>query len=413
MIQFKTHRLPNGLRMLHHFNASTQMVALNLLYDVGSRDENPEMTGLAHLMEHLMFAGSENASSFDQPLQAAGGESNAWTSADMTNYYEVVPKHNVETAFWLESDRLRALSLDDEHVNLQKSVVIEEFKQRYLNAPYGDLMQQLHSLAYTKHPYRWLTIGRKPEDIERMTTADVVDFYERHYSTSNLIMCVSGNIEFDEAVRLTEKWFGDIRPRAIAPRSIPEEPEQTEARLLSEKRTQVPHNIIYRAYHMCNRIDDRYVASDILSDVLAGGKSSRFFRNVVVPTGMFSELDASVLGSIDPGLFFVRAVLSSGVTFDNAERVIDDEINRLLNDGVTDYEVTKTVNKYLSTSLMSSVGYAQKATKLCSYELISGADAINIELDTYRALSAQRVNEVARQIFRPQNVSTLYYGPNA
>ena len=282
------------------------------MYDVGSKDENPKATGLAHLFEHLMFTGSKNAPNFDAPLQAAGGSSNAWTSVDITNYYETLPAQNVETAFWLESDRLRYLNLTDESIDTQKSVVIEEFKQRCLNVPYGDLYHFCNDLAYKVHPYRWPTIGLSVDDIKNASHEDIKSFFAQHYAVNNLILCVSGHIEFEKAVALTEKWFGDFAPANIPVRNLPQEPVQTEQRFMSVKR-EVPQNVLTMMYHMCGRCDADYQVCDMLSDVLSNGMSSRFYRNVLVKSGLFTELDASVSGTYDPGLFIVRARLASGV----------------------------------------------------------------------------------------------------
>lgn len=409
MINFSTIRLDNGLTLIHHHNAATRMVALNLLYRVGSRDEQPEHTGLAHLMEHLMFTGSAHAPSFDSPLQAAGGSSNAWTSVDITNYYDILPAQNIETALWLERDRLLHLNIDARSIELQKGVVIEEFKQRYLNQPYGDLHHMLVGAAYRVHPYRWPTIGLRVDDIASVPAEVVLDFYRRHYSVNNMIMCVSGNIERQRAVDLVDKWFGDIAPVELAPRSYPAEPEQTEPRAVHHASGTVPADIMVRAYHMCSRMSPDFAPSDLLSDVLANGPSSRFKRGRLWKSGMFSELDASVLGFADPGLFMVRARLAEGVDFDTAGRAIDEELQQLLDNGVTDHEVTKYANKFVTTQLFENVGYDTKAARLCSFENLSSADEINREPDRYLALTSADVDRVARQILRPENCTTVYY----
>ncbi len=412
MIKVESYKLPNGLRLLHHYDASTRMVALNLLYDVGSRDENPSMTGLAHLMEHLMFTGSLNAPSYDGPLQKAGGSSNAWTSCDVTNYYDVLPAHNVETAFWLESDRLLSLSLDDESVALQKSVVIEEFKQRCLNQPYGDILHLVHGSAYTVHPYRWPTIGLATDDIEKATSADVRRFFESHYSVDRLVLAVSGNVRFDVAVKLAEKWFGDILPRPTVKRSLPQEPVQSSPRLVKACKD-VPHNMILKAYHMCGRNDAGYRACDMLSDVLSNGKSSRLYRNVLMNSGLFIDIDASVSGLYDPGLFYIKGRLSPDVEWEQASEAIDREIVSLLDGGVTEREVAKCANKYASTFLFDNIAYAQKAVKMCEYELCSSVAEMNQDIELYRSLTPDDILHAAQQVLRPENCTTLYYGPDA
>lgn len=412
MIQFDSCRLPNGLRVINHYDASTRMVAVNLLYDVGARDESPQLTGLAHLMEHLMFAGSAHVASYDGELQRAGGDSNAWTTNDVTNYYDVLPAQNVETAFWVESDRLMVLSLTDHNVELQKSVVMEEFKQRCLNQPYGDVQHLLHGAAYTTHPYRWPTIGLRLDDIAQVTTADVNAFYESHYSVDRLVLCVSGNVTFERTAELAQKWFGDLAPRSTVARRLPVEPEQTQPREVWAKRD-VPHNMIVRGYHTCARTDGDYQATDLLSDVLANGDSSRFRRNVLTQTDLFVDLDASVLGSADPGMFYIRARLRDGVGWRQASDAIDAELSRLLTGGVTEAEVSKYANKFASNYLFENIGYAEKAVKLCQFELQSAAADAATEPDRYFCLTPGDVERVARSVLRPENCTTLYYGPDA
>lgn len=409
MIEVRSYRLSNGLRLLHHKDATTKMVALNLLYKVGARNEDPNKTGFAHLFEHLMFSGSANAESFDEALQAAGGESNAWTSNDMTNYYDIIPAHNVETAFWLESDRLLQLSLTEKHFEAQKSVVIEEFKQRCLNSPYGDVGHIIRENAYTVHPYRWPVIGKSVEAIERYTIDDAWEFFNTHYSTDNLIMCVSGNIDFERAVELTEKWFGGIASRKVKPLPIPHEPKQTSPKVVRVN-SDVPQNMILKAYHMCGRTDADYQVSDIVSDVLANGNSARFYRNVLMKTDVFASLDASIGGSVDPGLMYVRGYLRDGVSFDEAEAIIKGELDDFLKTGATEYEITKYVNKLDAKEQYENMSYLERATKLCSYEFTSRAEDINNEMEKYRAITCDDVVRVAGEIFSEDNCTTLLYG---
>ena len=410
MISFNKYVLSNGLKLLHHYNATTQMVALNLRYDVGARDENHERTGLAHLFEHLMFGGSANAPDFDGALQAAGGSSNAWTGNDCTNFYEVLPAHNIETAFWLESDRYLNLCLDEQSVATQKSVVIEEFKQRYLNRPYGDVSHLMRSLAYKSHPYRWPVIGVKPEHIAEASMQEIEDFYNTHYSIDRMVLCVSGNVTFQRAIELTEKWFGDLAPRASHKRNLPSEPEQLEPRVL-KVHSDVPEDMIVRIYHMCGANDPDFVASDLVSDVLANGPSARFHRNVLMTTDLFTDLDAVILGSDDPGLLYVTARLADGVDADEALDVIDGEINKLLREGVSERELRRYANQHVSRELYENILYDVVAEKLCKYELLGDASRINTENDEYQAVTVEQFNQVAQKIFRPENCSTLYYGP--
>ncbi len=412
MIQFSKFTLDNGLRLIHHYNAVTSMVAVNLLYDVGSSDEDSNKTGLAHLMEHLMFSRTKHITKFDDVLSRVGGNSNAWTNIDVTDYYEELPASNLETALWLESERMLNLDLTDENIEIQKNVVIEEFKQRYLNQPYGDILHLMHGLAYEKHPYQWPTIGKDIDTIGAFTRDDVIDFHRRFYSVDNAVLCVSGNVGLEETVRLVEKWFSDIEPHPRRPRCLPQEPQQAGPRFVSHHR-QVPNNMIFRTYHMCGRCHDDYQATDLLSDVLGNGTSSRFHRDLIQGTDMFSEVSASVLGSRDPGLFYIRATLLPGVDFDKANAAIDVVLNALHTGGVTQHEVDKYVNKYISNKLFESVGYAEKASLLSSHELLWGAEGINTENDKYRRLAACDIHRVASQVLNPNNCSTIFYGPDA
>ena len=291
MIEVKSLRLPNGLLLLHHHDKSTQMVAVNILYDVGARDEQPMRTGMAHLFEHLMFGGTANIPNFDTPLQKAGGESNAWTSSDLTNFYDILPAQNIETAFWLESDRMSNMTFSRQSLDVQKGVVVEEFKQRCVNVPYGDLDHILRDTAFTTHPYKWPVIGRNFNDIENVTLDEVQDFFHNHYTPGNAILCVSGNITFEQAAQLTIKWFGNIAHGTTVKRNIPAEPAQQSPRRRQICRSDVPQNIIVKAFHMCGRNDDAFPVCDIISDLLANGNSARFFKNVLLKTDLFSDLD--------------------------------------------------------------------------------------------------------------------------
>lgn len=409
MIGVGTYRLKNGMTLLHHRDATTKMVALNLLYKVGARNERLGHTGLAHLIEHLMFGGSAHIPSFDEALQRAGGESNAWTSNDVTNYYDVLPAQNVETAFWLESDRLLEPVFTSKSIEAQRSVVIEEFKERCLNEPYGDISHIIRANAYKVHPYRWPVIGMSVHEIEAMTVGDVRDFFYRHYTPTNLILCVSGNIERECAIALAEKWFGEIKGRETALDMIPTEPAQEEARLVSVKKD-VPQNMIVKAYHMSGRLDDDYQVADIISDILANGNSARFFRNVLMKGDLFCELDATIGGNCDPGLLIVKGRLCDGVSYSAGIKAIDNELQSFLNEGTCKYEIEKYVNKLESKELFENISYLEKATKLCTYEMLGGADGINREMEKYRKIAVEDVSRVSKQIFREDNCTTVLYG---
>lgn len=394
--------------MLHHFDNSTQMVALNIIYDVGSKDEEPSRTGFAHLFEHLMFGGSVNILDFDTPLQKAGGENNAWTSNDITNYYSVVPRQNVETAFWLESDRMLELNFSEKSLSVQKQVVCEEFKQRNLNQPYGDTYMLLRPMAYKVHPYRWSTIGKEISHIENATLEDVKTFFYEHYAPNNAILSIAGNISFEDAVRLTEKWFGPIPRRNIAVRNLPEEPEQKEPRFLEVYRS-VPLDAITKAWHMCRRIDEEYHSYDLLSDILSNGRSSRLYRHLVMEKKMFSDIDASITGDIDAGLFVVTGRLNKGIAMEDADEAIKREVSALMAETIEKKELEKVVNKFESNHLFSNINYLNKATNLAYHELIGRAEDINEEVKKYWDITPQKLRRAAQKVFREENSSTLYY----
>ena len=408
MIRINRYCLSNGLRLIHHQDKETQMVALNLLYDVGSKDENPDCTGFAHLFEHLMFGGSVNIPDFDTPLQKAGGENNAWTSNDITNYYSVVPRQNVETVFWLESDRMFGLDFSEISLSVQKQVVIEEFKQRNLNQPYGDIPLLIRPLAYKVHPYRWPTIGKRVEHIEQVKLEDVKSFFYKHYAPNNAILAVTGNISFEEAVELTEKWFGTIERRDIEPRNLPAEPVQKSARFQEVSRS-VPLDSITKVYHMCRRMDKEYHCFDLLSDILSNGRSSRLFQRLVMDRKLFADIDASITGDIDAGLFMIKGKVNKGISLEEADRAIVEELRRLGENEVSAYELQKVVNKFESNDLFSNINYLNKATNLAYYELLDRAENIDSEMEKYKGITSRMLKEVAERAFVEENSSTLYY----
>lgn len=408
MIKLNRHILDNGLRILHHRDDSTQMVALNLLYDVGARDEDPQRTGFAHLFEHLMFGGSVNIPEFDTPLQIAGGENNAWTSNDITNFYTVVPAYNVETAFWLESDRMLSLAFTPRSLDVQKQVVIEEFKQRNLNQPYGDMDLLLRPLAYKVHPYAWPTIGKDISHIEGATLDEVKSFFFRYYAPNNAILSVSGHISFDETVRLCEKWFAPIERRNVPKRNLPVEPLQNERRSMEVERN-VPLDAIKMAFHIGKRTDVDYHCYDTLSDILSNGNSSRLFRNLVTDKKIFAEADASITGDLDSGLFLLSGKLLPGVTMKDGEEALLEELDRLVTEKVGEEELLKVVHKFESNDMFSNINYLNKATNLAYYELFDKAESINTEVDKYYNLTPGRLQEAARKAFVATNCSVVYY----
>jgi len=408
MVEFKEHQLKNGLRLIFNEDKTTPIVAFNLLYDVGSKDEDENKTGFAHLFEHLMFGGSINIPSFDGPLQTVGGENNAFTSTDMTNYYITLPKNNIETAFWLESDRMLSLAFSEKSLEVQRQVVIEEFAQRYLNQPYGDVYLLLRPLAYKKHPYRWATIGKEIKHIETATMEDVKAFFKRHYYPGNAILSISGNLTFEAVKELTEKWFGDIPSRKKELRKLPVEPLQKEERTLEVERD-VPLNALYYAYHMPSKNDADYYAVDLLSDVLSRGDSSRFYERLLKKTDLFTEIDAFVTGDTETGLFIIAAKLSAGVTYEQAEAAIDEQLLEIIEKGVGDEELQKVKNKAESTFEFGKTSALNKAMGLAICALVKEPELFNYEFTLYDKVSAEDIQRVAKHVLRRENRSKLIY----
>lgn len=408
MINVNRHVLDNGLRIVHSEDTSTQMIALNLLYDVGARDEHPEHTGFAHLFEHLMFGGSVNIPDYDTPVQKAGGENNAWTNNDMTNYYITLPCKNAEIGFWLESDRMLSLDFNEKSLEVQKNVVTEEFKQRNLNQPYGDVSHIIRDMAYKTHPYRWPTIGKDINHISNATLNEVKEFFYSYYAPNNAILAVSGNITFQETVRLAEKWFGNIPSREIKARELPEEIPQTEERRLTVLRN-VPVDTLYMAFHICKRKDKEYYTFDVISDILCNGRSSRLVQKLVQEKKIFSSIDAYISGSIDNGLFHIAGKPCEGISLEGAEEAIWKELERLKKEEIDAQELEKVKNRYESEQIFSNINYLTVATNLAYFELIGKAEDINSEVEKYRSVSPEQIAKAAEKCFVPQNCSILYY----
>ena len=408
MISVNRHILKNGLRIVHSEDTTTQMVALNVLYDVGARDEHPEHTGFAHLFEHLMFGGSINIPDYDTPVQNAGGENNAWTNNDITNYYITLPYNNAEIGFWLESDRMLSLDFNEKSLEVQKNVVTEEFKQRNLNQPYGDVSHILRDMAYKTHPYRWPTIGKEISHIANATLDEVKDFFYRFYAPNNAILAVSGNISFEETIRLSEKWFGDIPARNITPRHIPQEEPQTEERRMTVFRD-VPVDTLYMAFHICGRRDKSYHTFDIISDILCNGRSSRLIQRLVIEKKIFSSVDAYISGSMDSGLFHITGKPYEGISLEEAEKAVWTELEKLKQYPVEDTELEKVKNRYESEQIFSNINYLNVATNLAFFELVSKAEDINEEVNKYRSVSSEQIADAAKICFVSTNSNILYY----
>lgn len=411
MINYKKHQLSNGLTIITHFDDSTPIVAFNLLYNVGARDENPEKTGFAHLFEHLMFGGSINIPNFDEPLQRVGGENNAFTNNDVTNYYITLPKENIETAFWLESDRMLSLAFSEKSLEVQRNVVIEEFRQRYLNQPYGDVWLHLRPLAYKAHPYQWATIGKEVSHIENASMQDVKDFFFTHYRPNNAILVVAGNIQHEEVIRLAEKWFGNIPAGKIKLRNLPQEPQQTETRKLTLERD-VPANAIYKAYHICKRTDNDFYVFDLISDLLSRGNSSRFYQSLIKEQKLFSEIDAYLTGDLDPGLLVISGKLSEGVDFETAENAIHNEIEKLQTKLINTNDLQKLKNNVESHHVFGQMSVLNKAMALAFAELMGDIDLVNNEVAKYNSITSEQIKDIAYKFLIEDNCSTLYYKKN-
>jgi len=411
MIHFERFNLPNGLRVLLHEDHTVPMAVLNVLYDVGAKDENPNQTGFAHLFEHLMFGGSINIPSYDEPLQKVGGENNAFTNNDITNYYIQLPSINMETAFWLESDRMLSLAFSDKSLETQRSVVIEEFKQRYLNQPYGDVWLKLRPLAYQKHPYQWPTIGKEVAHIEDAKMEDVKAFFHKHYTPQNAILVVAGAVKLEEVKSLTNKWFGDIPAGNKYERNLPQEPVQLEARVQSTS-ADVPNDAIYKAFHIHERNSKEYYIADVISDILSRGESSRMYQELVKNKKIFSEVNAYITGDIEAGLFVLEGKPAKGITLEQADEALWEVVNHLKHSKIETRELQKIVNKLESSTVFGEMNLLNKAMNMAYYELLGDADLMNTEMDRYRSVTSEDIEQYATQVFVPTNCSTLFYHSN-
>jgi zinc protease len=408
MVKFNRFTLDNGLRVIVHEDNTTPMAVLNILYDVGARDEDPEQTGFAHLFEHLMFGGSVNIPVYDEPLQRVGGENNAFTSNDITNYYITLPSANLDTAFWLESDRMLSLAFSEKSLEVQRNVVIEEFKQRYLNQPYGDVWLKLRPLVYKKHPYRWATIGKTIKHIEDARIEDVKAFFKKHYNPQNAIMVVGGNVTTEQVKELSEKWFGPIPTGEKYHRNLPQEPEQQEARRETVT-AKVPLNDVYIAFQMGTRTDDDYYVVELLSDILSRGNSSRLYKSLIKDKQIFSEVHAYITGSLDKGMFVLEGKPLEGISIEQAEAALWEELEKIKAEEIPADELTKVQNKTESTMIFSEMSLLDKAMNLASFELLGNADLINHETAKYIAVNAAQIKAQANKLFRKDNSSTLIY----
>jgi zinc protease len=408
MIQFSAHTLANGLQVICHEDDSTPMAAFNLLYDVGARDESPERTGFAHLFEHLMFGGSAHAPDFDSHLQLAGGESNAFTNNDITNFYDIVPAENLETVFWLESDRMAALKLTEKALNTQRKVVLEEFKETCTNQPYGDVWHHLMELVYHKHPYRWPTIGLVPEHIKEANLEDVRGFFSKYYKPNNAILVVAGKVNTGEVLALAEKWFGDIKSNVRTKRQLPEEPLQTAFRSKIVE-ADVPSDAIYMAFRVPARMDAAFFAVDMLSDILSNGDSSRLYRRLKKERKLFADIDAYVTASFDPGLLVIEGKVADGIEMAAAENAIWEILEEMKHEAISDDELQKHKRRLESSTVFSECNVLNKAINLAYYAAAGNADFINEEMQHYLDLTPDDLQLSANKFFIKENCSTLYY----
>lgn len=408
MVNFERFVLANGLRVIVHQDTSTPMAVLNVMYDVGAKDEDPGRTGFAHLFEHLMFGGSINIKEYDEPLQMAGGENNAYTTNDLTNYYIQLPAENLETAFWLESDRMLSLAFSEKSLKVQRKVVCEEFKEHYLNKPYGDVWLKMRELAYQVHPYRWMTIGKELSHIENATLEDVKSFFFKHYRPVNAILCVAGNVTVEQVRTLAEKWFGPIESGERYVRQLPVEPPQTVARKL-EVHADVPLDALYKCWHMGARLDAGYYIADLITEVLGGGGSSRLYQALVKEKQLFSNIECHHHGTVDAGLLTIEGKLVKGVKMEEAEKAIEAELEKIRTEAITEAELEKVKNKTESVIAFEDMSVMNRANSLAFYELLGDASLMNTELDRYREVTVQDIQEESNKIFKDTNCSTIWY----
>ncbi|HWK02235.1 MAG TPA: pitrilysin family protein [Puia sp.] len=408
MIHFERFQLSNGLRVIVHEDVSTPMAVVNVLYDVGARDEDPGKTGFAHLFEHLMFGGSVNIEDFETPLQLAGGENNAYTTNDFTNYYIQLPAENIETAFWLESDRMLSLAFSEKSLEVQRKVVSEEFKEHYINKPYGDVWFKMRELAYKKHPYRWMTIGSQLSHIEQAQLTDVQQFFFKYYRPANAILVVAGNVKTEQVRLLAEKWFGDIPSGEKYKRNLPVEPLQHEIRKL-EVTADVPLDALYKAFPMASRTEPGYYVADLITEVLGGGGSSRLHQALIKEKKLFSQIECYHTGSNDPGLVVIEGKLIKGVSLADADKAIEEELEKIRTQKISEKELEKIKNKTEAAIVFEDMSVMNRANSLAIYELLGDVNMMNTELEKYQSVTADEMLSTSRRLFDSNNSNTLYY----
>lgn len=411
MLKYYEHTFSNGLKLIIHEDHTTPLAVINLLYKVGSRNEHAEKTGFAHLFEHLMFGGSKNVPEYDKVLHSIGAENNAFTNTDITNYYIILNAANIETALWVESDRMQYLTLNQKRLDIQKKVVVEEFNQRYLNVPYGDVWLKLRPLAYTVHPYRWATIGMKPEHIMEATLQDVEDFYSQYYTPDHAVLTIAGNVDKQRVIELVEKYFGEFPKGTYHQTMIPAEPSQTQKRSL-EIRSNVPLQALYLAFHMPPKGGKPYILADLLADLLGRSKSSRLFQRLVKEKKLFNNINAYITGSADPGLLVISGKINNGVEIVEAEKYLTEELEKV-KFNLTPEETEKVINQAVSSTLFSESELFERALALSLANALGNTEMVNSDLELIRSTTPSELIDIANTIFQDGNCSRLIYTSNS
>lgn len=411
MIQFDSFILDNGLTVIVNQDDKTPLVAVNLLYRVGAKNENPKATGFAHLFEHLMFSGSKNFQSYDEAIQMMGGESNAFTNNDFTNYYLTLPADFLPHALDLEADRMQNLNINAQSLEVQRNVVIEEFKQRYINQPYGDLWTEIRRLAYKVHPYKWQTIGSDISHIENASLEQVRSFYDNFYQASNAILSISGNVSLSKVREESERAFGKMPYKQTIFPAYSQEPEQKDNRRIKVFRD-VPSDLICIIFPMSSRKDRQYFVQDLLSDVLSNGKSSRMYQSLVVEKKLFTEINAFISGDDDAGLFIVMGKYCDGISLEQGEEAIWQELNSVCENPVSEQELRKMKNKNEASATFSNMKILDKAMNLAYYAHLGEPDRINKEREFYNSVTIRDLQQAAEQMFHLDCHSVLYYLKN-
>ncbi len=407
-LQFKRHILANGLRLIVHEDHSTPLASCNVVYNVGSRDENPDMTGMAHLFEHFMFTGSKNIADYDAQLQSVGAINNAYTTQDITHYYITLPAVNIEHALWLESDRMLELAFQQEKLDIQKHVVIEEFKENFLNRPYGDLWLLYNQFYFQKHPYQWLPIGKEISHIEKVSMDDMKNFFYRFYRPNNAVLTIAGDVRFEQIVPLVEKWFGPIPAGQTIIKQYPQEDPQREKRFV-EYRRNVPADMLFKGWPACGRLTRDFYAYDMLSDLFGSGQSSYLYKKFVMEDAIFTDISAYITGTLDPGIFIVGGRPAEGVNIEEADKRLSDYLYQLPQNCINTHDLQKVKNRVESIILQNDIKIEDRSSSLAVAECFSCAEDFNDETNRYFAVSEEQINSLYSNMFRQEQETTMYY----